>query len=284
MRRSALALAAVCALLFTSSVCLAGAWTQKEGEGYYKIGFQALYARNFYEPNGTRTPITPLGDYTVSVYGEYGFTGWLTGIAYLPFYKLNTLDRVVGRQSQTVYFDGDKASGFADLEVGVRIGLIRHSPTVLSAGVLFGLPIGDANQRNGLLSGDGEFNQLLMLEVGHSFHPLPLYATAQTGFNNRTRGFSDEFRYGAQAGYTFNRTLTLSLHLRGVESLKNGTSPTIGGTNGLYANNQSYTEYGGQVSYALSEVHGLSLGVSAPARGRNVISAPKYSLDIYFNW
>lgn len=272
---------ACCLFLVSSQEMNAGGWTQKEGHGFYKLGFQALYARKYYEPSGNVTRITPLGDYTLSLYGEYGFTGWLTGLAYVPFFKLNTLDRVVGRESQTVYFEGDKASGIADIDVGLRVALVQRSPTVLSVGVLFGLPVGDANQPNGLLSGDGEFNQFVTLEAGHSFYPTPMYATARIGFNNRTRGFSDEFRYGAQVGYTFGSLLTATIYGQGVQSLKNGEVNTVGGMNGLYANNQSYIEYGAEFGYALSDLYGISFGLSTATRGRNVLSAVKYSTGVF---
>lgn len=280
MIRSRLALTC-CLLLASAQEMNAAGWTQKDGHGFYKLGFQALYARKYHEPSGNVTRITPLGDYTLSLYGEYGFNGWLTGLAYVPFLKLNTLDRVVGRESQTVYFEGDKASGIADVDVGLRVGLIQRSPTVLSVGVLLGLPLGNANQPNGLLSGDGEFNQLVTLEAGHSFYPAPMYANARIGFNNRTRGFSDEFRFGVQVGYTFESLFTVTVHGQGVQSLKNGEVTAAGGMNGLYANNQSYIEYGAELGCALSDMYGISLGVSSATQGRNVLSAVKYSTGVF---
>ncbi len=259
---------------------LAGGWTRQQGTGYYKLRFQLIRADMFYEPNGNKTPITPLGDYTISFYGEYGITDRLTGIGYVPLYKRITLDRVVGRPSGIVYFPGDETSGIADIDLGVRLGLVRQAPTVLAVAVMFGIPVGDENQPNGLLSGDGEFNQLVALEAGHSFHPLPMFATARIGFNNRTRGFSDEFHYGAQVGYTLNRLVTLILHARGVESLRNGDNTVIGGMNGLYANNQQYLEYGLEGIYLLSDAYGVSLGVDTATRGRNVLSALKFSFGL----
>ena len=60
---------------------------------------------------------------------------------------------------------------------------------------MLGLPIGDDTQTNGLLTGDGELNQLLALEAGHSFYPRPIYFTGEMGVNNRMNGYSDEFHY-----------------------------------------------------------------------------------------
>jgi hypothetical protein len=267
--------------LILNSSAFAGGWTQKEGEGFYKLGFQYIRAKNFYEPSGNRTPITPLGDYTVSLYGEYGINDWLTGVGYIPFYKQNTLDRVVGQPSGRVYFEGDRASGFADPDIGVRIALIRNTPIVLSAGVSFGIPIGDSKQASGLLSSDGEFNQAVSLQAGYSLYPIPAYATAQVGFNNRTRGFSDEVQYAAQFGYTLDELFTFAVSMQGVESLENGDDSVIGGMNGIYTNNQSYLELGGEVSYHVTPTYGVSLGAYTATHGRNALSAPKFTVGVF---
>jgi hypothetical protein len=265
-------------ILVAAANAYAGGWTQKKGEGFYKLGFQVIRATHFYEPSGNRVRITPLGDYTTSLYGEYGIEDWLTLVGYIPFYHYVTLDKVVGRPSGTVYFEGDRASGFADPDVGVRFALIRKSPTVLAASLRLGLPIGNSRQPNGLLSGDGEFNQAFSLEAGHSFYPLPMYATASAGFNNRTRGYSDELLYAAQIGYTFQSLFSLAASLRGVTSLKNGNDAVTGGTNGIFTNNQTYLEYGGEAGYRLTQSFGILAGVYSAVGGRNVLSAPKFTL------
>lgn len=277
MNRTTLTIALI---IFSASSAFAGGWTQKRGEGFYKLGFQYIRATNYYEPSGNRVRITPLADYTTSLYAEYGIEDWLTLVGYVPFYHHVTLDRVVGRQSGMVYFDGDKASGFADPDIGVRIALVRNSPIVLAAAIGFGVPIGDAKQPNGLLSGDGEFNQAISFEAGHSFYPLPMYATASVGFNNRTRGFSDEFLYAAQFGYTFNNLLTVAVNARGVESLRNGDDAVTGGMSGIYTNNQSYLELGGEVSYRITQAYGVSFGAYTATRGRNALSAPKFTAGV----
>lgn len=269
-------------ILFLSSTLLAAGWTKKKGEGYFKLGFQAINTNQFYNPNGNRVRITRLGDYTMSLYAEYGVENWITLTGYIPFYHVATLDKVVGRPSGVTYFGGDRASGFADPIVGVRISLFSQSQTVLSLGVGFGIPVGDFQQPSGLLSGDGEFNQRVTVEIGHSFHPLPMYAVGYIGFNNRTQGFSDEFLYAVQAGYTFAKYIAVSGSLRGVASFRNGDPLFVGGTNGLYANNQSFLEYGGEVSYTIGDDYGISLGIFSAAFGRNVLAAPKFTAGVSY--
>lgn len=176
-----------------------------------KLSFRYVSATSFYEPNGTQIDISTLRDYTMSFYGEYGLTDRLSLFGYVPFFERITLNKQVGRESGFVFFEGDDITNVADPDIGVRYGLIQGGSTVLSASLRFGVPLGQDEQPNGLLTGDGELNHWAALEVGHSFWPIPAYAIATARFNNRVNGFSDEFIYGLEGGYTvIGRLLSLS--------------------------------------------------------------------------
>ena len=269
--------------LFLSSAnqVTAGAWTQKRGQGFYKLSFRLIRADQFYEPTGNKIEIPTLSDYTTTFYGEYGLTARLTLVVNVAVFKRVTLNKQVGSNSGFVFFEGDSKSGVADSEVGVRFGLLRGGSSVLSAEILFGLPIGDDSQTNGLLTGDGEFNQLIKAQFGHSFYPKPLYFSAEFGFNNRTKGYSDEWHYAAEIGYTFSNKFLVSFKLRGVESRKNGNDTVVGGMGGLFANNQSYLSYGPEVSYIINETFGISAGIESATRAENVLSAPAFSFGVF---
>ncbi len=234
---------AIAKLLFSSAV-YAGAWTQSAKHGFYKIGFRWISANEFYEPGGNEIPINTLNNYSASIYGEFGLNDWLTVLGNIPFYERSTLDQIVEPGSGFVFFPGDSNAGIADFIAGARVGLIRNRPIVLSASIQFGLPVGEEVQENGLVTGDGEFNQFFSFLIGHSFHPHPFYATGELGINNRSNGYSDELQYLVEFGYSFGRRYTLVGRIRGVESLKNGEEAVTGGTSGLYANNQSFLTYG----------------------------------------
>ena len=178
--------------------------------------------------NGNKTSIPTLGDYTFSLYGEYGLRDDLTLVAYLPFYKRITLNKQVGRPSGFVYFAGDDVNGIADAQLGLRYRLAHLGATVISAALTLGVPLGDDSQPNGLLTGDGEANQLLALQIGHSLYPAPAYFNVDIGFNNRVKGYSDEVLYSVEVGYTFKGKLTAILRLRGLESLENGDDGVSG--------------------------------------------------------
>jgi hypothetical protein len=259
----------------------AGAWTQKRGKGYYELKFQVIRANRFYEPDGRIITIPTLAEYTTSFYGEYGLNDWLTVVGDFPFYKRITLNRQIGARTGFVFFPGDSVSGISDAEVGVRLGLLRGGPTVISAGLKFGLPLGDDTQTNGLLTGDGEFNQIVSLQLGHSFYPKPLYFTGEAGVNNRSNGYSDEFRYEAEIGYTIGGNLTSNFKVNGVESFHNGDDAVQGGMGGLFANNQEFLAYGPGVFYNFYKNVGVNGRAAFASRGQNVLARPAYFFGIF---
>ncbi len=259
----------------------AGPWTQKRGHGYYKFGFGFVRANRYYEPNGNRIAIPTLADYTFSLYGEHGFSDRITGVAYLPLLQRLTLNRQVGRETGAEFFEGAETTRIADADLGVRIGLFQIGNTVASASLMAGIPLGDTGHANGLYTGDGEFNQAISLGIGHSFYPAPAYVAVQAGINNRTKGFSDEFRFDAEAGYTIAQKLTFITRLRGLEPLRNGDDETQGGTGGLYGNNQRYLVYAFEMAAALSDHVGVSVSVEGATRGQNILSAPAYRAGVY---
>lgn len=257
-------------------------WTRDMGSGFYKVSFNRVQSDEFYEKNGEVLTIPTLSDYTVSLYGEYGVTDHITAVAYVPVLKRLTLNRQVGEPSGFEYFEGDGVTGVADLDLGVKIRIHKWGGSVLTAGIQFGLPTGDDTQENGLYTGDGEFNQVFTAGLGHSFYPVPLYATAYSGFNNRTSGFSDEIRYGVEGGYSFTDFLTAIVKVDGKSSLKNGDGSVSGGTGGLFANDQSYVTYGGHLAWDVTNSIGLTGGITSALYARNTLSAPEFTAGIFF--
>ncbi len=222
---------AVLALLHANEAA-AGAWTQAKGSRFLKIDAQLVRGKSFREVNGGKVAIPTLADYTTSLYGEHGLRDDLTLVGYLPFFKRITLNKQVGRPSGFVYFEGDDVTGMGDALLGLRYRLARFGPTVLSAEFALGLPLGEDTQANGLLTGDGEFNQRLLIQAGHSFCPVAAYCNVDLGFNNSIKGFSDELLYAAEFGYTFKGHLTAILRVRGIESRENGDDGVGGGMGG----------------------------------------------------
>ena len=192
---------------------LAGAWTQGAGRSYFKLNEEIVRANRYYEPTGNRVNIPTKGAWTTSLYVEYGLTRRVTVFGYFPFVKHITVNRQIGATSGFVFFPGDKKTGIGDIDAGVRIGLRTGGPVVVSLQISIGLPTGDSRQRNGLFTGDGEFNQQIMLQAGRSLHPF--YISMEAGLNHRTGVYSEEFRYGFELGCAVHPRLTVAGRLGG---------------------------------------------------------------------
>jgi hypothetical protein len=258
----------------------AGAWTQEEGGGYYKLDVRVQQGERYADHTGRSIAIPTLTSGTAGFYAEHGFAPAVTAILSLPLHSRAALNRVEGAPSGHLFFEGDTTSGLADAEAGARIGLI-HGSTALSLGIMLGIPLGDHEQENGLLRGDGEWNQRLTLQAGHAFR-APLYLSGEVGFDNRTRGYSDEIRYGAEVGGSLSKAVSVVARVRGTASLENGEDDVASGTGTLFANNQSWLVYGPEVTWRLGAGLGLTAAVEWIARARNVVVAPAYSVGVVY--
>jgi len=257
-----------------------GGWPQPKGSAYYKLGQNWIMADSFYGPSGEIVSIRTTSLYTTSFYGEYGITSRLTAILYLPFFVRNTFNEEQYSPSGTV-IPGEALNSFGDADVSFKYGLIVNKPVVLSATILLGLPLGKTSGGEGgiLQTGDGEFNQMLTIDASASFYPVPLYASAYLGFNNRTKNFSDEIRFGAEVGYTFFKKLTAIAKLNVVQSFYNGSEEVA--DNGIFSNNTEYVSPMIEIGYALTEAWGISASTGFAFAGRNILASPNFGAGVY---
>ncbi len=264
---------------FVVKTAFAGGWPQEKGKGYYKFDSQVLIADHYYLNDGSRQKITTIGNYTFSVYGEYGVTDIITAGAYVPFLKHIALNRVKGKTTGTIYGSGGTQSYIADAEIFMRTRIVQLGQAVISGSLLLGVPIGDHKEKNGLVTGDGEWNKQISMESGYSFYPIPLYATGNFGINYRTKGYSDELRYGMELGYTFVKKVTFISRLRGIESIQKGNQISAAGD--LVANDQEFLSYGFETDYQITPSWGLAFNFDSAFFGKNILSAPAFSLGVY---
>lgn len=266
-------------LLLLPLSLLAGGWPQPQGAGFFKLDHTAIITRQYFGTQGELVPIRTLGNYTTSFYGEYGLTNRLTAQAYIPFFVRNTLNRTVGNQTGNEIEAGAANNQIGDIDLGFKYGLFTQGKVVASASLWLGLPTGDSQDQLALFTGDGEFNQLLKLEFGASGGKW--YAGWAAGFNNRTGGFSDEFRYDAEFGVKFLRDkMWAILKVNGIESLYNG-KPT-GANVGLFSNNVEYLAVSPEVVYQLPSGWGVTARIGGALRGINVLAAPSWSLGVFY--
>ena len=260
-----------------SDISFGGGWTQKKYEGYFQIGTQFLSSKKAYDENGDKFDIPKFNDLTVNLYAEFGLNNDITAIANLPFY------RSLKSESQMPGGDDISKTGISDAQLGLKIKLMEFDQNVFSVSGLLGVPLGKRNDLTGLWTGSEEWNQILMINFGRSFYPLELYFSSSIGYNNRVNGFSDEFRFSLESGYFLvpNKLLVI-LKVNGVSSLKNGSLGNVGGTAGLYANNQSYIAYGPEIHYSLAKEVGIIGRVESGTMVKNAPSALAFSFGVYF--
>ncbi|MBT3344714.1 MAG: hypothetical protein HN712_27975 [Gemmatimonadetes bacterium] len=278
IRPAAILLGCVLALAISTRVD-AGAWTQAQGHGYYEISAAMLRGDDYRDREGHPTQIPTLAEYTLGAYVEYGLRDDLTLVAYLPMFKRITLNEQLGRESDFVYFGGDAVHGIADAELGLRYRLLDSDVGVLSAALRLGLPIGDDTQTNGLLTGDGEFNQQVALLFGRSLYPWPGHLGLEIAYNLRHDGYDDDVSVTAEGGTRWRR-LSLGLRTQWLSSRDNGDDAVSGGAGGLYGNHRRYISFGPRVGLRLS--HDLELSVSGTMvrRLRNGIATPAFGISL----
>lgn len=264
-----------------------GGWPQPKGKAYIKLSEWWTTSDEHYTDVGLIDPNVTLGIFNTSIYAEYGITNRLTGTIYFPFFSRALINNTVSSTTGEVLNAGDAINSLGDTDISLKYGITgSNSPIAVSASVLFGIPLGNdlGGKDNNLQTGDGEFNQFVQLDAGSGFNVagLSAYANVHFGYNNRTSGFSDELRYGVEAGIaTLDSKLWFIGRLNRVDSRKNGTLGNNSTGTSIFSNNAEYTSLGGEVSYKINEQFGFSAGITGAIDGRIILAAPSYSVGVF---
>lgn len=285
-------LIAISALLFTlaSPLLAGGPWTQQRHSGFFKLSEWWIVFDQHYTDAGLIDPNVTTGIFNTTFYGEYGITDRLTVIGYVPLLTRNYMNNLVSATSGEVLVPGEAINSLGDLDLGVKFSLTKPGAKIpVAASLTLGIPTGTpvAGSLNNLQTGDGEFNQIIQIDAGQSFRvhkQTYAYVTTYVGFNHRTNGFSEEFRYGIETGIGLAKSnLWLIARLLGVESFKNGaTAETVTSTS-IFANNTEYTSYSFEASYYLHKGLGISASFASAFRGEIIAAAPSYSVGIFYD-
>lgn len=265
-------------LLVFSLPLLAGAWTQKHGDGFAKLTFSSLTSESGSQRSFRGLDYRNFSDQSLTLYGEYGVTDQLTLLVSLPFWRSIAAEKTVHGETHTV-----SRSSLSDADLGARLRLWQNSQWVLSAALLAGLPVADDADDEGLVFGDGELNQAVFVSLGYSAYPLPLYASMETGYNLRRGGYSDDFLLNTELGFTFRRWL-IKFSGRAKFPLKNGDGQFKGGLWDLFADNQRYFAFGPEVTLNIGDNQGLSIGVETAALTRNAPSGLVLTGGYFLQW
>jgi hypothetical protein len=265
-----------------ASIAIAGGgWPQPKNKGYFKLSQSYILSSRIFDGNGNVIDLTPsYGYFATSFYGEYGFTDRLTGIIYMPFFARATKTELQYNQPGVPTEPGAALNSFGDTDIAIKYGLLVNKPIVVSATILFGLPLGDngATNANALQTGDGELNQILRVDASHSFYPKKFYVSAYAAFNNRTKGFSDEVRFGAEIGWTLKKFIPI-LKVSTVHSLFNGDVGVV--QNGVFSNNVEFISPALELNYQLTEKVGISGSMATALAASNILASPNFGLGVY---
>lgn len=260
-----------------------GGWVHAKGNGFFKLSEWWVVADKHYTDSGIDGNIT-IGLYNTSLYGEYGISDKFDAVVYLPFFSRAVTNDEISGTTGTVIVPGDAINSIGDATVGIKYGLVRTGPVVVSATLTLGLPFGktDAGNRGILETGDGEFNQYLAFHASTSkgFGKFNTFYSLNFGFNNRTEGFSDELRYGLEVGAIFNKRIIGIYRLQRLESLENSTFDETNGAT-LFASDQEFTAYTFEVGYEFKEKFGITANVGGAYSGRLIFANKTYSVGVY---
>ncbi|MEQ8628374.1 hypothetical protein [Ekhidna sp.] len=260
-----------------SNLALAGGgWVKQKGTGYYKVSHWWVSAAKVYTFDGNTQTSPQEGIFNTSIYAEYGINDKLTAIMNLPFSKSAN--------------DQESISGIGDTDIAFKFRINKPgSQFALAYTFLLGLPLGDnsGGSDGSLQTGDGEFNQLMRFDLSRSFPigKVNAYANIYAGYNNRTKGFSDEARFGLEAGAGFldNKIWTI-VRIDGVESFQNG-DPSDATSDGatVFANNTEYIATTYEIAGYITDKIGVSAAYGSVLSASLIFASPSYSLGVFFD-
>ena len=263
-----------------------GGWPQPKHGGYFKLAEWWIISDQHYTDSGHIDPNVTTGIFNTTLYAEYGFTNRFTGILNIPLFSRTYHNNLISGTTGEVLAPGSALNSIGDADLGLKYGLIVNKPVVLSATLFLGLPLGEDNGgiAGSLQTGDGEFNQMLQLDLGTSFRlgKLNAYANLYGGFNNRSNGYSDELRFGIEGGATFGKDrITAIARLFGVKSLKNGDPDKAANSTSIFANNSEFLSFSPEVAYRLTDRWGVSAGIGTAFSGRIIFSNSSYTVGVF---
>lgn len=274
----------ICILSYTIS---SAQWTKGKDKGYFKLSAWFLEADKHYTDTGKTDPNATRGVFNLSLYGEYGLTNNIDAVLYLPFLSRVYQNNIVSGTNGNIIQEGEALNSIGDIDIAIRYGLVKKEKIVVSASLLLGIPTGisEGGSDGSYQTGDGEFNQLIKTSVGlpFSFIKRSSYLKAYVGFNNRTNGFSDEFRTGGELGINVTNKLWLNGKLGIVKSLKNRSLNAQNSQGSIFANNVEYASYSFEGAYYITKKMGISLNYASAFSGRIIYAAPSISGGIFLD-
>lgn len=276
----------IAAFSFSNSVF--AQWSKGKGNGYYKLSAWYLKYNQHYTDTGAKDPNATRTQFNTNLYAEYGITDKIDVIAYVPFVAVSSQNNQISGTTGNVIARGESVTSFGDVDLGINYGFYKKGKWTASAKLILGLPTGESSggSDGSYQNGDGEFNQYVSANLGYSsaLGNLPFYAKSYLGYNNRSKGFSDEFRTGLEAGLNvIDSKLWLITRLNVVKSLKNGTLSAVNSNGSIFANNVEFSSFGFEAAYYITKKLGVALNFDSAFDGKIIAASPSFSGGIFLD-
>lgn len=265
--------------LLTTDGFAGGGWIRKKNSIYAKMSFSRLATDRFYTSDGQKISTADFTTWSLDAYAEYGIAERWDAVLRFPAYKRSSFETT------------KSASGIGDLGMELRYGVTTGRwPFALGVGV--DAPTGDerltAEVKDDpgavivLPSGDGEWNYRFNLYASHAFEQWPAYVTFDAGYNLRTRGFTDEYTIGLQAGYRFLPMTTVRAFVRRLSPIKDAATSAMSIRNGIGEGVQ-YTSLGAGLSHEFFSGYTVSVDYfTAVGKITNIYSGANVVVGLSF--
>lgn len=245
------------------------AWTKEKGKYFAQIGISALYYDHFI--NAETNNILPLNrsflDMSLSLYGEYGLTDFLTLSGQVPFKYTNSFS---GKDNNVM--DGSIAA-FSNINFSLTGRIFQKDGVVLSAKIKAGLPTGKYDAGTGLRTGFDAttYTPSLLAGVGAA----QFFTSAEIGREFRNNGYTNRHFAAWQIGKFFDdKKYIFILSLEYLKTIGNSTyndGKSI--YTSLYLSSQSYLSPTLKFGYYIKPTNVLWLSAGFALQGTDDIPA-----------
>lgn len=203
----------------------AGPWTKNMGRFYAKVGQGFYFSDSFRDSSGNLQQGVDYLSFTTSLFFQVGVYKGLHVSGYLPY--------IVASNYQV-----DEGARWTRASGGDARFALQYTPTFIglpfpaAIRLEFKVPFYDAGGVGGPYAarfpapGDGQVDVTFWLTAGGSLRSIPLFFSADIGYELRTEAFigtgpfaaqfNDGIAFLAQVGYTFFGRLLVAVNTRGV--------------------------------------------------------------------
>ncbi len=261
-------------LLFYAQESHAQRWPLERGYTYLRLGLNGFRGDQYFSGTGSEIPVQRLEENTWRFYSEYGYSRYVTGIVSVPAYRTLLVQENADAPVQRVESPGD-------IELGLRIGIYASDDDVILLSGYFGIPLGETANRDGLWSGDNEYDQTVMIGYGRHIKSLATRLSLQGGYHFRNDGYSDEVLINGNVELRPLDFLELTLRVRYLQSQENGDPAFSGGHYGFASNDRRFLMYGPEVALWITRGFGINASMYAVTDARNMPGATLFSAGFF---